>query len=215
MAEKSKACPKCSGTMLFRLGGYECSQCDHHEPASPAKPEGKHGLRKEAWHQPPAAAPPPPGSESLPGSAPPTHIPAARSAQRPRLGMKMTEDSVPRGSLAQEKLAFVTVFFVVQMITSFITVSGLLGAQIAAYSLLDLAISALFATLCIGFVLYYDNDCLRQAFLMFVGLGVIAALVTIGLAIASSQFVLVLPLLPGTLMSAWLISILTRDSRSG
>ncbi len=33
MSDKSRSCPKCGGSMDFRLGNYECSQCDHHVSA--------------------------------------------------------------------------------------------------------------------------------------------------------------------------------------
>jgi hypothetical protein len=33
VSDKSKTCPQCGGAMAYRLGEYQCGQCDHVEPA--------------------------------------------------------------------------------------------------------------------------------------------------------------------------------------
>lgn len=82
MAEKTKPCPKCSGTMSYRLGEFTCDQCGHTEaveleqPASkaasgPGFQSGQHWSGRQSV-PPPAlgAAPPPPGTLYSPGQVP-------------------------------------------------------------------------------------------------------------------------------------------------
>jgi len=37
MAEKTRTCPACGGTMTLRLGEYQCQQCDHSMAAAPVE----------------------------------------------------------------------------------------------------------------------------------------------------------------------------------
>lgn len=51
MLEHTRPCPKCSGTMHYRLGEYQCAECDHSEQATAPKEEHPAGgvHRREAW----------------------------------------------------------------------------------------------------------------------------------------------------------------------
>ncbi len=43
MAEKSRTCPACGGTMLYRLGEFQCQQCPNTVAAAPEEPKGPAG----------------------------------------------------------------------------------------------------------------------------------------------------------------------------
>jgi len=90
MAPLSRSCPKCQGTMQYRLGEFECPQCHHREPAvsaaemeaaERATPHGPGFARP--WRPPgqPAAAKPGYRPPSVPGEEPkPKSIYAPRAA---------------------------------------------------------------------------------------------------------------------------------------
>jgi hypothetical protein len=51
MSEKAHPCPKCGGTMDYRLGEYQCRSCDYIETAAQQKEERDTpgGQRRESW----------------------------------------------------------------------------------------------------------------------------------------------------------------------
>ena len=162
MAEKSKACPKCSGIMFYRLGEYECNQCDHHEPAAPAKTEEKRGFRKEAWHQqqqPPSSSPPP-GTMHTPGVAPPppagfqAYGQPEPSATRPVGGSLHLEKNIYFGIEAALYLLFIVVALGLGLASmgSLGDIAGVVALVIGAYSL------AIFVRLAILWFVFYGTQ---------------------------------------------------------
>jgi hypothetical protein len=182
--------------MDFRLGWLECPSCGYEISAEQLAEDAEHsGAQRHATKLPLPPQPPP-------------------STGYPRLGLKAPpEDTLP-GSLGQEKALLLAVFFAWQVVSTFIVASQYTGAGNAFLNIPSLLISALFATLCIGFVLYYDNDCLRQCCMWVVGINVLIAVFTVGMAVYTGQVLASLPLIPTVAIFGWLVSILARDSRS-
>jgi len=75
-SKKTKTCPKCGGTMEFRLGDYECAECGHSEPAEAVSEKGK-----PKWAPPPPLTSPVESMTRLPSHL--HEIPAEPSHIRP------------------------------------------------------------------------------------------------------------------------------------
>jgi hypothetical protein len=197
---RQKVCPKCGEQMVLRLGDYECASCDYVEPAPPEQteqettPQTGPGFKQPGPAGAPIVVPPP--------------------TAYPRIGLKEPSDTPRPGSLSQEKLLFVTVYFFLQLGTALVFHLRHAGALGAMHSLPGMIVSAVLASLCAGFVLYYDHDCLRQTCLGCSSLIVISLIASIVMAIFASQTQFITPMIPNLVIHGWLVSILWRDRRS-
>ncbi|MDQ3023446.1 MAG: hypothetical protein M3R04_03520 [bacterium] len=61
MADKTRKCPQCSGTMHLRLGEFQCDQCGHSMAPGAEEPQ-------QSGHSGPAYGVPRSGSEAAPGT---------------------------------------------------------------------------------------------------------------------------------------------------
>jgi len=186
--------------MEYRLGQYECSACGYSEPAQPAiapagssDPSREDGINRARLRVPRQ-------SPALPAYS---HI-----------GLKEPSVEKPRWSLSSEKGAYLTVFFTLEIVSSIVLAFRYFSPAQVAYSLPGMLVSALFATVSVGFVLYYDSDCLRQCCLWWLVLAALSAVIAVVMAFRMSLGILIVPLVPNLLMTGWLITILMRDSRN-
>jgi len=183
--------------MTFRLGEFECPSCGQIEPLKPVE------------SRPQASGPGFKGRRSF-GQAreapPPTQFSMLRSGH----------GNEPRdtGSLGREKVLFTTVFFAAQLVSSFIITTQYNGPAYGVVSLPGLLVGAVFSTLGVGFVLYFDNDCVRQCCMWSLAPIVILASWSVIMAFSTNQGGLTLSLIPNILLSGWLFSLLVRDRRS-
>jgi hypothetical protein len=68
VSDKTKTCPQCGGVMAYRLGEYQCSQCDHVEAAVIANPVQAARLPAAAEWRKPREDAPGGGSSPVPGA---------------------------------------------------------------------------------------------------------------------------------------------------
>jgi len=198
MAGKSRECPKCRVEMEFRLGEFNCPGCGHNEPDKAPRKTAQFsgpGFRKERSSGPASQAPPP--------------------GVRPvRFAKDSDTDQVSIEALSREKVTFLTVFFAFELGSSIVIATSYAGPTAGLLSLPNALISAVFATICVGFVLYFDNDCVRQCCMWSLAPLVLFALWGIILAIGQGQGLITVSIIPTVLLSGWLVSILARDRRS-
>lgn len=196
MLRKTKSCPECLGTMEFRLGRYECSSCGLAVAAEaverddqPAQPDdGIHRVKLKVPEQ----------KADLPAYA--------------TIGLKEPETDLAGQRFGAEKVLFLTVFFVFQVISSFVFYARYFGAAEAAVFIPGLLVSALIAVFGAACTLYYDSTCLRQTCLVCSGLVLLTALGAVIMAFTTSQAGLAWPLLPNIVLIGWFVSILLRIS---
>jgi hypothetical protein len=186
--------------MEYRLGQYECSACGYSEPAQPApasasssEPSRADGINRARLRVPSQ-------SPALPAYS--------------RIGLKEPAVESPRWSLSSEKTLYLTIFFALQIVSSLVLAFKYFGPAQVVYSLPSMLVSAVFATICVGFVLYYDSDCLRQCCLWWLVFSALFAVIAVVMAFRMSLGILIVPLVPNLLMTGWLITILMRDSRN-
>jgi len=175
---------------------YECPDCGYFISAKELTDrqagEVEDGISRRKLVQPKRAAAPPQTRHSLLPFAP-------KPVER---------------SLSGEKVTFLMVFFGVMIATSFIARARYLNVAEMAGALPSMIFGAIMLTLAAGFALYYDNDCLRQCCLWWIGLAVVLAFFAVVLAVPTEQFGLAWPLIPQLAVDAWLFTILWRDRRS-
>jgi hypothetical protein len=203
MTLPAKACPQCGQQMQYRLGEYECLGCGHREAAAPPAEKTQHagpGL-KQPWQSGTTGA--------SPGQAPP--VPLYSS-----IGMRLPEeDARPVRFLGQEKLLFTTVWFVAQVACGVIVAGRYSGGMQTLVSLPSLIVNAVFSTLCIGVVLYYDSEALRQCCMWLLGVLVLASIPSVFVFFHMGEGALNIGLITNIVLTGWLVAILMRDPRSG
>lgn len=183
--------------MHFRLGMYECPECGYFvsakEVAAREEQRPDDGINRRRLIQPKraGAAPVPPSFASLPFDPQP----------------------VPP-SLSGEKATFLAVYFCVMVATSFLVRAQYLSVAEMAGALPSMLFGALLLTLTAGFVLHYDNDCLRQGCMWWIGTAVVLGFFGAALAVPTKQLYLAWPLVPHLAMNVWLFTLLWRDRRS-
>ena len=210
MTRESPTCPKCGAELAFRLGEYECPACGYIAPkqATPAPAPSDEPPDYGGVHRARLLTPPPP-------SAPPPPLFSTLSA-------RVDEPDNSGRSLGGEKLTFVTVFTVLNLAVgigmSLLSGVGAGGLGAAAGNVVGGIVSTVvgtaFSALCIGFVLYYDADCVRQACLFCAGISGVLLAISIVAALYFAQVVPALLALPDAVLALWLASILYRDRRS-
>jgi len=102
--KKTKPCPKCGGTMEFRLGDFECAECGHTESAEAVSEKGK-----PKWTPPPPTTPP---AESMAGRP---------SRLQEMSGEPAFRGSPPRGLTIEKVLILVILVFL--FITTVLTLT--------------------------------------------------------------------------------------------
>jgi hypothetical protein len=233
MAEKTRTCPECGGTMAVRLGEFQCQQCGQtlpltqpEEPAarggygSPSygsgaglQTRGEAGLKTRPTNDP--------GAQYRSAPAPPPAAPPAYAASG-AAGMYSPDARSSGGSLEVEKKVFLglqVLWILVQVVGGFMAdpMTGVLTLVIGA------VILGLYYWVFMGEELWAKWACTGC-----LGLGAISTLVTM---FSGAGYMKLLPQLQGVSESAinsfllvvgiiqllwtgWIISILWRDIQS-
>ena len=131
--EDRLACPRCGAEMSLRLGWLECPGCGYERKAQAESPDDEAGAAPEKaphWdHRP-------------------RRQQALRDAPRySRIGLKDPEQEYRGDPLAQMKVTYLTVFFILQIVSSFVITSQYQGGIGALKSLPTMLISCVVMTL--------------------------------------------------------------------
>jgi len=104
---------------------------------------------------------------------------------------------------------------VAQVVCGLLIAGRYAGAMDAVVSLPGQIVSAVFSTLCIALVLYYDSEALRQCCMWALGVMVLTSIAGVFVFFTKGQGALSIELIINIGLSGWLVWILMRDQRSG